>query len=437
MEAAERLFRFRVRLLRRVRPPAPAPAPRTEPLSPPPPSNAVRIPWVPLGPSIEDFIAPNPSTVATRVSRFRQREPGEGEPVSEETTAYLAYDSEHLYAVFVCRDSSAEVRSRLKPRDAIADDDHVSVYLDTFRDGRHAYVFASNPYGVQQDGVISEGDDVSYVPDTVWRSQGRLTTDGFVVLIAIPFKSLRFSDASVQSWRIAVGRTVARRNESAYWPYITRGGNGFVGQMAALEGLELISPGRNLQLTPYGTFARERSFEPAGRSISEVRRGGLDAKVVIRNAVAIDAAVNPDFSEVESDDPLVTANQRYELFRPEKRPFFMENASIFETPINVMFSRRIVDPDVGVRLTARSTAWAIGGLVANDRSAATDPSSRLFGPGARLGVVRVQRLFADRSSVGVSATERDTSSSRNRGPVVRRPCAIVLHVGPRRSGDAK
>jgi Domain of unknown function (DUF5916)/AMIN domain len=397
--------------------PVPAPFPtRIEPLDPLRSQNTVRIPWVALPPNINDFTTADARSDTTRVTRFQQREPNDGEPASEETTAYLAYDSQHLYAIFVCRDASADVRGRLNPRDAIADDDHVAVYLDTFRDGRHAYVFASNPQGVQQDGVISEGGDVSYVPDMVWRSEGRLTADGFVVRIAIPFKSLRFSSASVQSWRIAVGRTIARRRERAFWPYITRGGMSFVGQMATLEGLKLISPGRNVQLSPYGTLARERSFEPfpTGSSSSEVRRGGLDAKVVIRNAVAIDAAINPDFSEVESDDPLVTANQRYELFRPEKRPFFMENAAIFESPVNVMFSRRIIDPDFGVRVTARSSGWAIGGLAANDRSASTQPASRLFTPGARIGVGRVQRLFGDRSNMGVSATEYATTSSRNR-----------------------
>ena len=394
----------------------PAALPRPAVVAPPSFSNAVKIPWVPLGPSIEDFTAPNPSVAAARVNSFRQREPGEGSPISEETTAYLAYDSDYLYAVFVCRDGSSEVRGRLAPRDAITEDDHVAVYLDTFRDGRHAYVFASNPYGVQQDGVISNGAEVSYAQDMVWRSRGQLTADGFVVWMAIPFKSLRFPAASRQSWRIAIGRTIARRSESAYWPFITRGAADFVGQMAELDGLELISPGRNIQLAPYATFAREQTFDagPAGTALSEVYRGGLDAKVVVRNAVAIDLAVNPDFSEVESDDPLVMVNQRFEPFRPEKRPFFMENSRVFETPINLLFSRRIVDPDIGLRLTARSPGWAIGGLAANDRAGATgERSGRFVGPGARLGAARVQRSFGERSQIGVLATDRAADDSRN------------------------
>ena len=391
-------------------------APQTQDLSIGPPETTVRVPWVPIGPTIDDFISPNARLTAKRVSNFRQREPGDGSPVSEETTAYLSYDNTYLYAAFVCRDEPSEVRTHLVPREAIADDDQVALYLDTFHDGRHAYVFASNPSGVQQDGIISEGDDPNYTADMLWHSQGRVTADGFVVLIAIPFKSLRFSAESVQSWRIAVSRTVARRSESAFWPYITRRINGFVRQMAALEGLELISPGRNVQLTPYGTFARAQSFDPGtlGNVLAESRRGGLDAKVVVKNAVTIDAAVNPDFSEVASDDPLVAVNQRFELFLPEKRPFFMENAALFETPINILFSRRIADPELGVRMTARSTGWAIGGLVANDRAVAPEVSGGILGHGAAIGVARIQRHLGERSNVGVLATERDDGHSWNR-----------------------
>jgi hypothetical protein len=380
------------------------------------PDTTVRIPWIALGPTLDDFTSASvPSTLA-RVSDFRQREPGDGAPVSEQTAAYFSYDNEYLYTVFVCHDEPGDVRSHLVPRDAITEDDQVAVYLDTFHDGRHAYVFTSNPFGVQQDGVISDGDDPNYTPDLVWRSEGRLTTDGFVVVIAIPFKSLRFSAESTQHWRIAVSRTIARRSESAFWPYITRRVNGFVRQMATLEGLELISPGRNVQLTPYGTFAHGQSFDPStlGTIPSESRRGGFDAKVVVKNAVTIDAAVNPDFSEVESDDPLVTVNQRFELFLPEKRPFFMENAGLFQTPINIFFSRRIADPEGGVRVTAQSNGWAISGLMANDRAVEPGASGGFFGPGAAVGVVRLQRQFAERSNVGALVTERDDGLERNR-----------------------
>lgn len=377
---------------------------------------SVTIPWVPLGPTIDDFISRNSAPTAAHVANFRQREPSDGSPVSEDTTAYLSYDNEYLYAVFVCRDGSGDVRRHLASRDTIAGDDQVALYLDTFHDGRHAYVFASNPFGVQQDGVISDGDDPSYTADMLWQSRGRLTPDGFIVLMAIPFKTLRFSPDSVQDWRFAVARTIARRGETAYWPHISRRVNGFVRQMASLDGIELISPGRNVQLTPYAALTRTRSFDEGtlANTRADSRYAGVDAKIVIKNAVTIDAAVNPEFSEVESDDPLIIVNQRFEPFRPEKRPFFMESAAVFDTPINVLFSRRILDPSGGVRLTSRSTGWAVGGLVANDRAVAPDAPGGAFGLGAAIGAARVQRLFGERSSIGVLTTERDDGRARNR-----------------------
>src|SRR5439155_2064987 len=262
------------------------------------PSSTVRIPWVPRRPEISDFTADWSLPDGVRVGGFRQREPADGTPVTETTLAYLSYDSENLYAAFVCRDERGKIRTHLTPREDIGGDDQVTVYLDTFRDGRHAYVFAANPSGIQQDGVIDEGDDPSYEVDTLWHSQGRLTRDGFTVLMTIPFKSVRFSSAPVQAWRIALGRTISRRGETAFWPYISARGNGFVRQMGALEGLELISPSHNLQFTPYGTFTQAEWRDSSNLSTmrSQSPRGGLDAKVVVRNAGTVDAAVNPHFS---------------------------------------------------------------------------------------------------------------------------------------------
>jgi Domain of unknown function (DUF5916)/AMIN domain len=379
-------------------------------------SESVRIPWVPRRPQLGDFTADWSLPDGVRVGGFRQREPADGSPATETTLAYLSYDTENLYAAFVCHEEQGKVRNHLTPREDIGGDDQVAVYLDTFGDGRHAYVFASNPSGVQQDGVIDDGDSPSYNLDTLWYSEGRLTRNGYVVLIAIPFKSVRFSSAPIQEWRIALERTIARRGESSFWPYISARGHGFVPQMGVLEGLELISPGHNLQLTPYGTFIQAdstRSGEP-GNVTTESRRAGLDAKVVVRNAVTLDAAVNPDFSEVESNEPQIAVNQRFEVFVPEKRPFFTENAAMFATPINVFFSRRIADPEFGVKLTARSTDWLVGAIAADDRAVDPADAGGWFGRKAAIGVLRAQRSFADRGTLAVLATERQTGSTSNR-----------------------
>jgi hypothetical protein len=328
------------------------------------PPQALRIPRVSRAPKLEEFLNGATREAETTVTGFRQREPGDGVPVSQATAAYLSYDDKNLYIVFVCKDEPNKIRARLAKREDILSDDLVGVYLDTFHDRQHAYLFATNPLGVQLDAIKTEGQDTDYSFDTLWHSEGRLTPEGFIVWIAIPFKSLRFSNAPTQTWGIALVRTVVRNNEFSFWPYITRRVEGFAQQLATLEGLEGISLGRNLQFIPYGIFTRAHFLDtqaPEFRTQTD-GRPGLDAKIVLRDALTIDVALNPDFSQVESDEPQVTINQRFEVFFPEKRPFFIENAGFFQTPENLFFSRRIADPQFGVRLTGKVGRWALGAL---------------------------------------------------------------------------
>jgi uncharacterized protein DUF5916 len=355
--------------------------------------------------------------LGARVTDFRQREPGDGTPASQETTAYVSYDDENLYVVFVCRDDPAKVRASIARREEIDADDQVVVYLDTFRDRERAYFFVANPRGVQLDGVVTEGqdDDLSY--DAVWQSEGRLTERGFVVRIAIPFRSLRFPRAPAQTWGVALGRVIRRNSEDSYWPNLTKRVKGFVPQFALLQGLSNISPGRNLQLNPYSTLARARFLDEDAAAFQTLgdERVGLDAKAVLRDALTLDATVHPDFSQVETDDPQVTVNERFEVFFPEKRPFFLENAGYFTTPVDLLFSRRIVDPGAGLRLTGKVGRWAVGAIAMNDREpgrvAAPDP---LAGSRAGIGALRMQREFGEESTVGFLVTDRELEGSFNR-----------------------
>ncbi|MGH7529139.1 MAG: DUF5916 domain-containing protein, partial [Gemmatimonadales bacterium] len=269
------------------------------------------------------------------ISDFRQREPGDGVPVSQATTAYLSYDDANLYVVFVCHDDPAQVRANVARREDIGDDDQVAIYLDTYHDRQRAYVFIANPLGVQRDGILTEGqgEDLSF--DAVWRSEGRITESGYVVRMTIPFRSLRFSGDSVQTWGIALQRVIQRANEEAYWPHVTKRVTGLVPQFATARGLAGIAPGRNVQLNPYSMAARARVFDDdiPGHVTQSDERVGMDAKVVLGGGITLDATVNPDFSQVETDDPQVTVNERFDVFFPEKRPFFLENAGYFQTPV--------------------------------------------------------------------------------------------------------
>ncbi len=367
------------------------------------------IPAVTRAPTFEDFLTGEPREAEARVTGFRQYEPVDGAPASQETIAYLSHDAEHLYVAFVCHDNPAKVRAHLSRREDIEGDDQVVVHLDTFHDRRHAFSFFVNPLGVQRDSLWTEGQGGDATFDTVWHTRGRVTANGYVVWIAIPFRSLRFPRAPLQRWGIALGRVIARTPEMANWPYITQRVESYARQFATLEGLEGISQGRNAQVIPYAAATGARVLLPGDSAGSLFRheregRAGFDAKLVVRNALTLDGTVNPDFSHVESDEPQVTINQRFEVFFPEKRPFFIENAGMFETPVNLFFSRRVQDPRAGARLTGTLGGWSVAALFAQDRDGPIRP---------RAAVARVQRQFRNQSTLGLVTTTRDTDAESN------------------------
>jgi len=376
----------------------------------------LRVPKVARAPQLEEFLNGTPREAEAVVTGFQQREPGDGVPVSQRTTAYLSYDDRHLYVVFVCDDTGV-VRGHMAKREEISDDDLVGLYLDTFNDRRHAYAFEVNPLGLQRDGLMNEGQKTDYTFDAVWSTDGQLTGKGFVVWMAIPFKSLRFSSADLQTWGIALRRKILRTNEEAYWPHITKRVSGFINQMAPLEDISNVSSSRNVQVIPYGTFTGSQLLDDDVAAFRTAREqsGGLDAKLVIRDALTVDVTANPDFSQVESDEPQVTVNQRYEVKFPEKRPFFMENAGYFQTPVQLFYSRRIIDPQVGAKMTGKMNHWAVGALFMDDVAAGAVLSSSdpRHGDRARAGVFRLQREFGSQSSAGVLVTSRDFGAASN------------------------
>jgi hypothetical protein len=381
----------------------------------------LRIPRVSRPPTLEDFLKGTPREAEAVVTDFRQFDPKDGAPVSQPTTAYLSYDDQYLYVGWVCKDEPGQIRANMMKRDQLLSDDRVSIGIDTFHDHRRNYWFDVNPFGIQMDGITTDGmDDFSF--DTLWYSEGRLTEDGYVVLKRIPFKSLRFPKAPVQDWGIVLNRMIQRNNEMSCWPYVTRRLlPGWTSQFGHLEGLEKISPGRNLQFIPYGFLSHAGFLDTAsGRDPRFARdtepRAGLDAKMVLRDSLTLDLALNPDFSQVESDEPQVTVNQRYEVFFPEKRPFFIENASLFQTPERLFFSRRIADPDFGLRLSGKFGPWALGALAIDDRAPGLRIGETAPDHGRRTAVaaVRLQRELGRESRLGTLLTSQDFASSLNR-----------------------
>lgn len=397
----------------------------------------VQIPRIETPPALSDFsdMEPNPQIAARmlKVSGFVVREPADGTQPTQNTDVYLAFDDHNLYAVFVCWDSEPNlIRARMTRREDIFSDDAVEIMLDTFHDARRAYAFSVNPFGIQWDALWTEGSigtgtasdysgfDSSF--DTVWNSEGRLTDRGYLALITIPFKSLRFPDTDRQQWGIILNRSIPRTNENIFWPRISNRIQGRFNQAATAAGMENISPARNVQLIPYGLFRSFRDIDQRdpGHPFFESRAFkpdvGLDAKFILHGRFVLDATVNPDFSQIESDQPQITVNQRFEVFFPEKRPFFLENSNYFTTPINLVFTRRIGHPEFGLRLTGKSGPWAVGVLASDDRAPgeALPPFDPHRGQRAVFTIARVSRDILEQSTIGAIFTDREFGGGYNR-----------------------
>ena len=398
-----------------VQQPAPKPG-----LGPP----ALTIPRVPRPPALDDFLTMKPQGEIARqmakVSGFTQRNPHDGEAVSERTEAYLGYDQKNLYVVFVCFDDPRKVRARMSRREDVYDDDEVEVMLDTFHDRRRAYAFQTTPLGVQWDAIWTEASreeqtaghfDTSF--DTVWDSRGKVTESGFVVWIAIPFKSLRFPAVQQQDWGIILYRGITRKTEDSFWPHVSYKIEGRLGQAATLLGLEGISPGHSIELIPYGLMRGFRALDtrdptnPYFQHAEAQGQFGMDAKFVIQDHFVVDMTANPDFSQIESEDPLITVNQRYAVYFPEKRPFFLENEDFFRTPLDLFFTRSIGDPSAGIRLTGKDGPDSVGLMAADDRSPglAVPDYSQYSGMRSYFTIARVSRDIFRQSSVGALYTD--------------------------------
>jgi len=379
------------------------------------------IPRVARPPQLSDFLTMDAGDAPgsmRRIEGFVQRFPNDGEAVSERTVVYIGYDDEFLYVAFQCFDAEpSKIGAHVLPRDAFPnDEDTVAVHIDTFRDLKHAYGFQTNAYGVQTDGIYTEGTGWDLSWDTVWKSDARPTSSGYAVLVSIPFRSLRFPAADAQQWGMFFYRGIPRKNEQVFWPACsTRIGARFR-QAALVSGVDHVSPGHNVQAIPYVSSRAFRTLDTrAGAPAAFVSKSadtgvGIDGKAVIRDSVVLDGTVNPDFSQIESDQPQITVNKPFEVFFPEKRPFFLENATYFATPIQLLFTRRIADPLVGGRATGRVGRYAVGAMVIDDRSpfdgAAEDAR-------ARLAVGRVIRDVGRESYVGAFVSNRSGDVNAN------------------------
>ena len=353
------------------------------------------------------------------IEGFTQFEPLEGSVPSEKTKVFLGYDENNLYIAFRCFDSDPNaIRAGLTQRDKATADDEVTIYLDTFNDKKRAFVFQVNPCGIQTDGIFTEGgrrrgggfDRFDRNWDTYFLADAHIDNKGYTVEMSIPFKSLRFPNTNTQKWGLKIVRSVRRKNEEIYWPPHTRGVNGFLIQAGTLEMNGFIKKGKNIEIMPFFTGLKQSGykFDP---------KAGLNFKWGITSDMTFDTTLNPDFSQVEADMPQIDVNQRYPLYYPEKRPFFLEGKDYYDTPFEIVYTRKIVNPQWGFKLTGKTKGTTIGLLSSLDKSSAGieipnapyDFSDKMY-----QGLTNVFRLKKDlfsESYIGVIATDKEMGTS--------------------------
>lgn len=380
-------------------------------------------------PSFADFENMAPSSVLARsmakVDSFVQREPEPGEPSAQRTEVYIGYDQVELHVIFLAFDTDPDqIRANLSSRENIDGDDNVEITFDTFNDQRAAFSFRTTPLGIQWDARWTEGSSRRAGFDTtlemVWESDGELTDQGYMAQMSIPLRSLRFPDNAEQTWRIQFARNIPRYGEESYWPPYSVDVEGRLNQTAMLTGIRDVSPGNNSQIIPF-LFMREVDSLDLGATggpkfdQSSEQDVGLDAKFVFNDSMVLDITLNPDFSQVESDQPQVTLNERFEVQFPERRPFFVENADFFSTDSTLVFTRRIIDPEGGARFTGRAGNFGFGSILINDEAPGLNRANGdpLQGEKANVAILRGFMDISNQDRVGVLLTNRDLADGHN------------------------
>jgi hypothetical protein len=370
---------------------------------------------------------------AARLTEFSQYQPVDGRPSAEPTEVLVWYAPDAIYFGIRAREIHGNVvRATHANRDNIDSEDQIQILLDTDNARQIAFLFGVNPYGVQQDGTRSaqfaggaggpsatgggfrtinplEGS-VDLNPDYFFESKGRLVEGGYEVEMRIPFKSLRYQDAKVQSWGIHILRRVQHSGFQDTWAPAIRANANFLAQSGTLDGLHDLKRGLVLEATPTVTAKADRAVAIGDGSYQRKAELGGDARWGIRQNLTLNGTINPDFSQVEADVGQVLLNERFALFYPEKRPFFLDGLELFDSPNQLIYTRQIVAPLGGVKLAGKLGGTNIASMVvADDQTYSWGGNhSPLF------GVSRIRYDFGSSNTLGAVLTAREDGGSYSR-----------------------
>lgn len=333
-----------------------------------------------------------------------------GQPPVETTVSFL-YDDRNIYvAVRAFDPKPTEIRAPIVRRDQVlSDQDYVEVFLDPLNTRRSAFFFRVSARGIVTDGQYDDKTRLrDYAPDLDFDAATMIDEEGWTAEIRIPLSSLRYQAGVENSWAYVIYRNLPREQvvTIASAP-IPRGANCDLCYANVIEGIPVDKSG-SLSVIPHVEYARLDDDVNASNKLN----GGIDLTWKPRENTVVDATIFPDFSQIEADAPQLTANTQFALALTEKRPFFLEGTDLLTTQIPAVYTRAFTDPDVGVRITDRSSRHEYTALVLRDAGGGTviEPgpiSSRsAFQDFESTAFVGRDRLLIDRSSIGVLATAR-------------------------------
>ena len=386
----------------------------------------VRLPRIEAAVRLDGVLDDDVWRHAALLKGFTQYRPVDSRPAEDSTEVLVFYAPDAIYfGIRAYEVHGNVVRATLADRDNIDADDKVQILLDTFNDRRRALLFAVNPLGAQQDGVRSEGlagtaggqnagfrfdGVVDLNPDYVFESRGRVTPQGYEIEVRIPFKSLRYQSGATQDWGIQLIRTTQHTGYEDTWTPVVRANASFLIQSGTLKGLTGLRRGLVMDVSP--EFTARRDGAPVSAAAYRYRdihpEVGVNVRWGITQNLSAAGTVNPDFSQVEADVGQVTVNQRFALFFPEKRPFFLEGLEQFDTPNALIYTRQISSPIGGVKLTGKLGGTAIAYIGALDDNGGVP---RLH---PTVNLLRLRRDLGASSTVGLAYTDRVVGDAWNR-----------------------
>jgi uncharacterized protein DUF5916 len=364
---------------------------------------------------------------ARKIDKWYETQPGDNTEPKVKNVGYLTYDDRFLYAAFEFEDPNpSAIKAPFADRDNIGNgyNDYAGILLDSRNSGRTATLFVATPRNVQYDSVLDDASGEDSAPDFFWDSAARVNEHGWTLEIRIPFSSLRYRNANPQTWGILLYRNYPRdRHYQFFSAKFPRGSNCFICRSNSLTGLERLPSGGHLVAAPYVSASEGshlRDDVGSGLVSDPVKpHAGLDVKYTPNADNAVDFTVNPDFSQVESDTAQISANERFALFFPEKRPFFLEGADLFQTPIQAVYTRTITAPDWGGRITGKTAGMRYTVLVAEDAGGGSviipGPNGSSLATQAFGSTDLVVRLKRDMglSFIGMLATDREAHESKD------------------------